>query len=349
MAKISSPWIGYASGKLGEGVYYRADGRQCARARNRAPHNPKTEAQCIQRMVLANSARFVSELSEIYDHSFFGVKDGTPSMRAARSAVMVAMRPFALVGVGGSAEGGAYFSAKLSPSVPVMPLPVSKGSLAAPNFKIKGDPNAGMLISFEAPAGVDFGDTWGDVEPLDLMNTLGIKFGEQLSIVRLLISFDNIVYTDVIEGHDVTNYFVTHDKMANVALDSAADYISQFASDDPFLSTSAFSSFRFGAYVDGGRDQFDWQARRVAASGSSPAEIQIAVEKNLPAGYDLAAVAVIRSAWKGSEVDYSTAKFILNTTAVDENDSMPMFLTYGDVQAQQVGGSKNYLDHPSRD
>lgn len=72
MAKISSPWVGSATGKLGEGVYYRGYGRQLARSRNRAPRNPKTLSQALQRMSLRNAGKLASSLSSLIDHSWEG-------------------------------------------------------------------------------------------------------------------------------------------------------------------------------------------------------------------------------------------------------------------------------------
>lgn len=80
MAQISSPFVGIAKGKLGEGVYYRAGGKTLARARNRNPRNPKSTAQCQQRLVFSTAARVAKTLREIVDHSFEGVEYGQKSV-----------------------------------------------------------------------------------------------------------------------------------------------------------------------------------------------------------------------------------------------------------------------------
>lgn len=80
MAEISSPFVGIAKGKLGEGVYYRAGGKTLARARNRNPRNPKSTAQCQQRLVFSTAARVAKTLREIVDHSFEGIEYGQKSV-----------------------------------------------------------------------------------------------------------------------------------------------------------------------------------------------------------------------------------------------------------------------------
>jgi len=51
--------LGYLRGAIGDIVFWRAKGLQMARARNRAPANPRTEYQMIQRAKWANVAKFV--------------------------------------------------------------------------------------------------------------------------------------------------------------------------------------------------------------------------------------------------------------------------------------------------
>lgn len=51
--------LGYLRGAIGDIVFWRAKGQQMARARNRAPSNPRTEYQMTQRAKWANVAKFV--------------------------------------------------------------------------------------------------------------------------------------------------------------------------------------------------------------------------------------------------------------------------------------------------
>ena len=68
--------LGYAKGKLGDIVFYRRNGVQCQRPRNREPNNPRTEKQMIQRAIMATVLRMYASGKELFDHSFQGKKVG---------------------------------------------------------------------------------------------------------------------------------------------------------------------------------------------------------------------------------------------------------------------------------
>lgn len=112
MAQISSPFVGIAKGKLGEGVYYRAGGKTLARARNRNPRNPKSTAQCMQRLTFSSATRTAKLLREVIDHSFEGVEYGQVSVnhfvKLAADAIKLGMANPIMVGV--------------TPYVPAVPL-----------------------------------------------------------------------------------------------------------------------------------------------------------------------------------------------------------------------------------
>lgn len=75
MAK-GNMFLGMSRGSVGDVTFYRSRGNQIARARNRKPMNPKTEAQTIQRMILATASRAYSRMKGIVDHSFQGIQYG---------------------------------------------------------------------------------------------------------------------------------------------------------------------------------------------------------------------------------------------------------------------------------
>lgn len=75
MAK-GNMFLGMSRGSVGDVTFYRNRGNQVARARNRKPMNPKTEAQIIQRMILATASKAYSRMKGIVDHSFQGVQYG---------------------------------------------------------------------------------------------------------------------------------------------------------------------------------------------------------------------------------------------------------------------------------
>lgn len=74
-------FLGFGRGKVGDVVFYRRDGQQIARARNRAPRNPNTFKQQLQRAVSANVQRLYSAGMQVFNHSFEGFKVGEGNQR----------------------------------------------------------------------------------------------------------------------------------------------------------------------------------------------------------------------------------------------------------------------------
>lgn len=92
---------GMARGKVGDVVFSRLDGEQVSRVRNRHPQNPKTNAQLVQRAIMATVMQMYSKGKAIFDHSFQGEKVGSGCQRMfmslnadkLRAAVAYDLRP----------------------------------------------------------------------------------------------------------------------------------------------------------------------------------------------------------------------------------------------------------------
>lgn len=69
-------FLGTGRGKVGDVVFYRKNGEQITRVRDRSIKNPDTEAQQIQRAVLASVSKAYQAGSAIFDHSFEGCGTG---------------------------------------------------------------------------------------------------------------------------------------------------------------------------------------------------------------------------------------------------------------------------------
>lgn len=69
-------FLGTGRGKVGDVVFYRKNGEQITRVRNRSVKNPDTEAQQIQRAILASVSKAYQAGSAIFDHSFEGCGTG---------------------------------------------------------------------------------------------------------------------------------------------------------------------------------------------------------------------------------------------------------------------------------
>lgn len=65
--------LGTAAKSIGDVVVYRRDGQQISRVRVRKIANPKTDAQCEQRAIMAPIPKFFSPLSIVLERSFEGL------------------------------------------------------------------------------------------------------------------------------------------------------------------------------------------------------------------------------------------------------------------------------------
>lgn len=65
-------FLGMGRGSVGDVTFYRANGQQLARARNRQPRNPKTDAQILQRAISATIVQAYKAGKVIFDHAFEG-------------------------------------------------------------------------------------------------------------------------------------------------------------------------------------------------------------------------------------------------------------------------------------
>lgn len=188
MAEISSPFVGIAKGKLGEGVYYRAGGKTLARARNRNPRNPKSTAQCQQRLVFATATRTAKALREIIDHSFEGIEYGQASVNHfTKQAVGVLKRHMQSPIMNG-----------VTPFVPALPLgtitgngvemvlaefPISQGSLPsviAPLIETTED--GGVTESHAMRVGVVAATA---TTPFSALSSFGFEAGKQYTFILI--------------------------------------------------------------------------------------------------------------------------------------------------------------------
>lgn len=93
MAK-GNMFLGMSRGSVGDVTFYRGRGQQLARARNRAPKNPRSSAQIIQRMILATASKAYSRMKTICDHSYQGVSYGGESQSYFLKRAMEDIRNF---------------------------------------------------------------------------------------------------------------------------------------------------------------------------------------------------------------------------------------------------------------
>lgn len=85
-------FLGMASGSVGDVTMYRTNGQQIARARNRKPSNPRSDAQLYQRAILATISRVYQLGHAIFDHSFQGYRRGAENQRRFQKLNLNALR-----------------------------------------------------------------------------------------------------------------------------------------------------------------------------------------------------------------------------------------------------------------
>lgn len=82
MAKMTVEMYG-AQGKVGNKTYYQKDGQTIGRIIS-TPKNPRTDAQTIQRVIVAQVGKSYNKFRAICDHSFEGVTNGSKCMNMFR-------------------------------------------------------------------------------------------------------------------------------------------------------------------------------------------------------------------------------------------------------------------------
>lgn len=74
-------FLGMGRGSVGDVTFYRSEGQQLSRARNRKPRNPKTQGQLYQRAIMATVVKAYQAGQAIFDHSFQGYSKGSGCQR----------------------------------------------------------------------------------------------------------------------------------------------------------------------------------------------------------------------------------------------------------------------------
>ena len=188
---------GMARGKIGDVVFYRANGEQVSRVRNRAPKNPKSAKQALQRMTLATAAKMASAYEPIVNHSFETIEVGNKSVNFFRSLAMRALRTAAATAINGeTTTTRAEFAIKGAPIVgSVEGLPISRGSLSfvPVSLNIDGNPR----VAYAPATSIATQEQY-----VAELAKLGLEPGDQLTIVQ---QFSNI-NTPVATFENETNY-----------------------------------------------------------------------------------------------------------------------------------------------
>lgn len=323
MARISSPWVGISKGKLGEGVYYHANGRQLARARNRQPANPRTDKQAVQRMVLASAAKAIAALRPLYDHSAESVQPGQQSIFHWQRILTQGFRAAAAIALNSDAPdvGPAEFAIKGAPTIALYDnMPLTEGRLTFGNVSV-GDDTTRLVIT-EALA-ESFATQAAYVAELA---KLGLEPGDQLTHVYIAANLNQPVAQFGVE----TNH-------ASIARYARVTFVSQLP--------EGFS----GALIVGDYFNPDLIAKSegtfpIVATDAAKDVQFITFAPVLPVGFSTSAATLVRSQLQtNGKTWYNSAKFLADRSTFDDNIASGVYPSYMDNAEGIDVGSPLYL------
>lgn len=284
-------FLGFARGKVGSVVFYRAKGVQVTRALNAAPSNPQTALQLLQRVCFKSSSVAYSLLMDITDHSFEGVDPGTPSQSrfAQRNIALMREQLANEINSGDEEEiltsSEANFNTKDDVFPPFRPFIVSEGHAPDAPFALGVIGTTESYLSLPIPGHED--PTYDEV-----IADLGLQRGDQLTFLWLTID-------DTTDSHTFNSF-----TYARVILEPAnGDFTTKFISSGAVNSPNARNKGEISLSVAG--TTFD------AVLQVNPTRGGVVVA-DPEAGHDntLAAVGVIVSRQVGNVWQRSTCKLL---------------------------------------
>lgn len=167
-----NPVLGNIRGSIGDITTYRTGtGKQGIRVRRREIANPRTEAQQIQRMIMATAAVSLGQLSEIVSNSYEGKAFGVASQSYARQLAMYMLR------ASDAASADSRFNYLYKGAKVFVPNPylLSSGTLYAP--QVTAVDEEAMTFAFGAAA------LTADTLPSAMF--AGVEVGNQITIIAV--------------------------------------------------------------------------------------------------------------------------------------------------------------------
>lgn len=186
-------FLGFGRGSVGDVVFSRVNGQQVARARNRAPRNPQSPLQLLQRVVMKTSASAYSLMQDICNHSFQGYAEGTECQsqfvkrnvevfRNLLNDYIISGDPEEILGCQET-----NFSPKYAKSACLNPYIISEGTLNEVKTVFEGSAQIGY-IDIELPYYMpNLPAEPEDATYQDLLDGLGLQRGDQLTYVTLTV------------------------------------------------------------------------------------------------------------------------------------------------------------------
>lgn len=200
MAK-GNMFLGMARGKVGDVVFYRADGQQLSRVRNRNPRNPRSNAQLFQRAIMATIVQAYTAGKAIFDHSFQGYSVGAQNQRKFLKENAKLLRETIAADINTPIATNLQKGRVVAPGIS---QPVPFGYIIS-----KGNYPQNLLVSQENGV-YNFPDAQENEKVKDYANRLGLLAGDIYTVVLFATqkneAYTNPLYDDVLSMQKYCNF-----------------------------------------------------------------------------------------------------------------------------------------------
>ena len=232
MAK-NNLFLGMAKGSVGDVVFYRRDGSQISRARNRSPHNPRTPGQATQRAFFAPVGRFYAPLAQVLETSYEGLSRSASYSKFLSDNIK-------------AARTNGWYVPKNAPFWP-LPYTLSKGTIKS----VLGSWSEGRYMFLDDNTRESYGAPQGSVGHLSrAMVANGWQNGDQLTIIT--------VHPDGVGGYypawfrinlNIDSFEPASDVIANAAMfvswENGDWYVNDINDEEPEMVAAAVIMSRF--------------------------------------------------------------------------------------------------------
>lgn len=184
-------FLGMGRGKVGDVVFYRMNGWQMARVRNRNPKNPRSNEQLYQRAIIASTMKAYSAGKEIFDHSFQGYTVGEGCMRRFNSVNSRILREQLLTDINTprslNNQLGRFVAPRSTSCTPFIGMQVSEGTLT--NTLIR-------RLSGDGITGFSFATSTVGTNINEWFRSLGVYAGDIFTFVYLIADLSDPIYNN---------------------------------------------------------------------------------------------------------------------------------------------------------
>lgn len=184
-------FLGFGRGKVGDVVFSRLNGEQVTRARNRAPRNPRTPLQLLQRVLLKSASLAYSSLQDITNHAFQGFAEGTECQsRFIRLNIDRQRNDLSAIINSGDPEEILYgtdanYSAKTDSLPAIQPWIISEGTLSPLYYVPVRVMDTYYVPGFSARSGLFVQVAGATPSYAEVCQFLGVQQGDQVTLMWL--------------------------------------------------------------------------------------------------------------------------------------------------------------------